>query len=138
MGQLDFETMIADGWGPVIPSEYTDLIGPIWQRCVNGQWEFTMYCDAKHRNINGVVHGGVLMSFADQAMGRTAAPLHSPLSTVQLDSQFVDVARIGEFLRAAPRVVRDTKSLFFMSTDIYSGDRLVTIASGLWKKLKPV
>jgi acyl-coenzyme A thioesterase PaaI-like protein len=55
---------------------------------------------------------------------------------VQFDTQFVDAARIGEVLVARPRVVRSTRSLIFMTTEVTADERCVAMASGVFKIMK--
>jgi acyl-coenzyme A thioesterase PaaI-like protein len=58
------------------------------------------------------------------------------LATVQFDTQFVDAARIGEVLVSRPRVVRSTRSLIFLTTEVSAGERCVAMASGVFKVMK--
>ena len=47
---------------------FGELIGPVWRK---GDALFGIMTADKHRNHRSMLHGGVLMSFADQAMGMT-------------------------------------------------------------------
>ena len=40
------------------------------------------------------------------------------MATVQLDTHFVEAGKIGEILISRPRVVRSTRSLIFMTTEV--------------------
>ena len=53
--------------------------------------------------------------------------------TVQFDTQFIDAARIGELMISRPRVVRATRSLIFMQTEITAAERCVATASGVFR-----
>ena len=55
------------------------------------------------------------------------------LATVQFDTQFVDAAKIGELLISKPRMVRATRTLLFMTTELSAGERCVAMASGVFK-----
>jgi acyl-coenzyme A thioesterase PaaI-like protein len=78
------------------------------------------------------------MTFADRTCGMTARFISgSPsLATVQFDTQFVDAAKIGEILLSRPRVIRSTRSLIFMTTELTAGERCVAMASGVFKVMK--
>jgi acyl-coenzyme A thioesterase PaaI-like protein len=52
---------------------------------------------------------------------------------VQFDTQFVDAAKIGELLISKPRMVRATRTLLFMTTELTAGERCVAMASGVFK-----
>ncbi|HTE95652.1 MAG TPA: hypothetical protein VK678_19380, partial [Bradyrhizobium sp.] len=43
---------------------------------------------------------------------------------------------IGEILMSRPRVVRTTRSLIFVATEVTVGDRCIVMASGVFKILK--
>ena len=46
------------------------------------------------------------------------------------------LGRIGEFVEAHCEVMRVTRSLIFMRSTLMVGDRLVAMASGVWKILE--
>jgi acyl-coenzyme A thioesterase PaaI-like protein len=126
------------GWTAVDATGFIALVGPLWHRLVDDAHEYALIAEDKHHNRRGVVQGGVLMTFADRTCGMTARFVSgSPsLATVQFDTQFVDAARIGEVLVSRPRVVRATRSLIFMTTEIAAGERCVAMASGVFKVMK--
>jgi acyl-coenzyme A thioesterase PaaI-like protein len=123
------------GWSPVDASGFIALVGPLWHRVTNEVHEYALIAEDKHHNRRGVVQGGVLMTFADRTCGMTARFISgSPsLATVQFDTQFVDAAKIGEILLSKPRVIRATRSLIFMTTELTAGERCVAMASGVFK-----
>jgi acyl-coenzyme A thioesterase PaaI-like protein len=58
------------------------------------------------------------------------------LATVQMDTHFVEAGKIGETLLSKPRVVRSTRSLIFMSTEVTVDKRCIAMANGVFKILK--
>jgi uncharacterized protein (TIGR00369 family) len=118
-------------------SGFLDLVGPIWRRRSGDGERYAFVAESKHHNRRGVVQGGMLMTFADRAMGRTCwyANGKRAQATVQLDVHFIDAVRIGEFVEAQCTVVRKTRALVFMSAELKVGDRVVTTANGVWKTL---
>jgi acyl-coenzyme A thioesterase PaaI-like protein len=126
------------GWTIVETSGFINLVGPLWQRVVDEVHEYAVIAQDKHHNRRGLVQGGLLMTFADRSCGMTARFVSGrpTLATVQMDTQFVDSAKIGEILIAKPRVVRATRSLIFMATEVTAGSRCVAMASGVFKVLK--
>ena len=62
----------SDGWKIVETSGFLHLIGPLWQRVVDGAHEYALITEDKHHNRRGLVQGGVLMTFADRTCGMTA------------------------------------------------------------------
>ena len=128
----------ADGWAIVETSGFLHLIGPLWHRLVNGEHEYALATEDKHHNRRGLVQGGVLMTFADRTCGMTAryASGKPTLATVQLDTHFVEAGKIGEVLISKPRVVRSTRSLIFITTEVTVDKRVLAMASGVFKILK--
>jgi acyl-coenzyme A thioesterase PaaI-like protein len=128
----------SDGWKLVDSSGFLQLIGPLWQRLVNGENEFALITEDKHHNRRGLVQGGVLMTFADRSCGIAARFVSGKpmLATVQLDVHFVEAGKIGEILVSKPRVIRSTRSLIFTTTEVTVDKRCIAMANGVFKILK--
>src|SRR5437762_13046293 len=128
----------SDGWKVVDTTGFLHLIGPLWQRLVESQYEFALITEDKHHNRRGLLQGGVLMTFADRTCGMTARFVSGrpKLATVQLDTHFVEAGKIGEILLSKPRVVRSTRSLIFVSTEVTVEKRCIAMANGVFKILK--
>jgi acyl-coenzyme A thioesterase PaaI-like protein len=128
----------SDGWKIAETTGFMHLIGPLWERLVNGELEFALITDDKHHNRRGLVQGGVLMTFADRTCGITARFVSGKptLATVQLDTHFVEAGKIGEILISKPHVVRSTRSLIFITTEVTVDKRCIAMASGVFKVLK--
>jgi acyl-coenzyme A thioesterase PaaI-like protein len=132
------EKLKSSGWTIVETSGFLNLVGPLWQRVVNDEHEYALVAQDKHHNRRGLVQGGLLMTFADRTCGMTARFVSGrpTLATVQLDTHFVDSAKIGEILLSKPRVVRTTRSLIFTTTEVTAANRCIVMASGVFKILK--
>lgn len=91
----------------------------------------------KHMNAGGTVHGGMLMTLADMAMGQTTR-LEAGVaagSTVSLNCDFVGPGRLGDVVEARVRVTRRARTVVFLSAELYAGERLLLVATGLWKAI---
>jgi acyl-coenzyme A thioesterase PaaI-like protein len=132
------EQLISDGWTIVETSGFIHLVGPLWQRMVDGEPEYALIAQDKHHNRRGLVQGGLLMTFADRACGMTARFVSGKptMATVQLDVHFIDAGKIGETLMARPRVIRTTRSLVFVSAEVKANERTIITANGVFKILK--
>jgi acyl-coenzyme A thioesterase PaaI-like protein len=128
----------ASGWTMVETSGFLSLVGPLWERVVNGDHEYAIVAQDKHHNRRGLIQGGVLMTLADRSSGMIARLVSGrpTLATVQMDVHFIDSGRIGELLIAKPRVIRATRSLIFTTAEVTSAGRCIVIASGVFKILK--
>ena len=132
------EKLKASGWTIVETSGFLSLVGPLWQRVADGEHEYAIEAQDKHHNRRGLVQGGLLMTFADRSCGMTARYVsgRQTLATVQMDTHFVDSGKIGEILISKPRVVRATRSLIFLTTEVTANERCIAMASGVFKILK--
>jgi acyl-coenzyme A thioesterase PaaI-like protein len=138
MTDLATETLKASGWTIVETSGFLNLVGPLWERIANGEHEYAIVAQDKHHNRRGLVQGGLLMTFADRSCGMTARYVSGrpTLATVQMDTHFVDSGKIGDILISRPRVVRLTRSLIFMTTEVTASERCLVMATGVFKILK--
>ena len=120
-------------WSPFEDDGFITLVGPVfWHRKLEGRFRFI--AEAKHKNLGGFVQGGMIMTFADRAMGVTArADTQIPVTTVQLNINFLRPARIGEVIEIQCRVLEATKTLIFVTGEISVEDRVIASASGIWK-----
>ena len=128
----------AHGWEARSPSGFMALLGQSWTReSEGGQPLFGFEAERCHLNLGGVVHGGMLMSFADQSLGTTASRANGgrPQVTIQLDTHFLAAVREGDFVEAHCEVVRQTRSLLFMKCTLKVDERPVAVSSGVWKVL---
>jgi len=132
------EKLASLGWSKVEATGFIALVGPLWQRVVDGAHEYALQTEDKHHNRRGVAQGGVLMTFADRTCGMTGRFVSgSPsLATVQFDTQFVDAAKIGELLVSKPRMVRATRTLLFMTTELSADNRCMAMTRGVFKVIK--
>jgi len=129
------EGLKRSGWTMVEATGFISHVGPLWQRTVEGIHEYALLTEDKHHNRRGVVQGGVVMTIADRTCGMTARCItgQPAMVTVQFDTQFIDATRIGELMISRPRLVRATRRLIFMQTEITAAERTVATASGVFR-----
>ncbi|MGV6874186.1 PaaI family thioesterase [Pseudochelatococcus sp. B33] len=126
-------------WTRMEDDGFVGLVGPIYEW--NGASEtgrFGFLSEDKHRNRGGYVQGGMLMTFADRAMGATARK-DDPgrvQATVQLDVHFIRPARIGVPIEIETRVIRETRKLAFIEGTLTSEGDIIARANGVWSILR--
>ncbi len=127
----------AEGWTTRPETGLIALLGPVWMKPHGEARHYGFVAEARHLNQGGVVHGGMLMAFADQALGMTASRANGGRrqATVQLDTHFLAPVEEGEFVEAHCEVTLQTRSLIFLRCTLRVGDRAVTASSGVWKVL---
>jgi acyl-coenzyme A thioesterase PaaI-like protein len=126
----------AMGWRQRDDDGFIGLVGPFWERAApDKRVHHGFVAETRHINLIGVVQGGMLMTFADRAMGLAAwaAAGDQPCATVQFSMSFVTTARIGSFIEIVPRVIRATRSLIFMDGLLKSAGTELATAQGVWK-----
>ncbi|WP_163848001.1 PaaI family thioesterase [Pseudooceanicola aestuarii] len=127
------------GWVLIEDTGFLGHIGPIW-RLDRDSAPALLGFDAAdhHRNTNGVVQGGMLMTLADRGMGMAAhGASRTPVATISFTFDFLAAAEIGRFVELHPEVIRMTGGMVFMEGRLFDGDALIGRASGVWKRLKP-
>lgn len=132
------DTLTAAGWRLRTLPGYASRFGPLWTRQEEAGWAYGVLPTAEHLNPAGAVHGGVFASLMDHVLSAVAweALGRQPCVTVQLDTQFLQAAREGQFLEGRGQVVRIAGSLVFMhGTVSHAGDALCQ-GSAVLKRLR--
>ncbi|TXC70274.1 PaaI family thioesterase [Sphingomonas ginsenosidivorax] len=130
------DALAAQGWTLLTGTHFNEAAGPYWLRPCTGGHDVGLLSEARHGNGHvGTVHGGVLMTFADIALGIGVVDAAGTRNcvTLHLQLQFTATARIGSFLSCRAELVRRTSQIVFMRGLIVAGDRVVASADGMWK-----
>jgi uncharacterized protein (TIGR00369 family) len=128
----------SQGW-TLRPSPISTLVGPFWERRVDGGIQIGLVCDARHDNGRGNMHGGLLMTLADLGMGAAVRASGDDVrcATIQLDVAFLQAVDIGEFVTTECQIRHKTNRLIFVSGLLKAGERAVASAQGVFKALAP-
>lgn len=115
---------------------FTEPLGPLFIRDDGSGFAFR--ATMRHCNARGVVHGGMLMTFADQALGLTVQRALGSLdvATVSLNCDLVAGAVPGDLIEGEAEVTRISRSIVFVRGTLRCGERILMNASGLWKRLR--
>jgi len=99
-------------------------------------YSFSFIVKEIHLNNGKIAHGGFLSTIADTGMG-TAAHIMSDKRcvTISLDMKFISAARMSQNLIGKVKIQKKTKSLVFITCEIFNPDDVVVTASGVWKIL---
>jgi acyl-coenzyme A thioesterase PaaI-like protein len=131
---------------PVIPEGYVQMnwtqgfgrqIGPLFER-IGADESYTRAFLVSEHHTNGMknCHGGMLMSFADMALGHAISlKVHRFWVTVRLLTDFVSSAQLGEFVEGTGEVVGEEDDLFTVRGRIWTGERTIMSATGVFKAL---
>jgi acyl-coenzyme A thioesterase PaaI-like protein len=113
-------------------------LGALWtRRGENNEWRYAVQLDKSHANAQGLVHGGVLMTFMDHAMALLIweATDRAMTSTVHLDSHFLSSVRPPAFVECDGQILRRGKNLIFARGILRVEGKDVFEATGVWSIL---
>lgn len=115
---------------------FAEALGPLFIRA-DGRG-FAFRAGARHCNARGVMHGGMLMTFADQTLGLAVQRAVGTLdvATVSLSCELIDGVVPGELVEGEATITRVTRSIVFACGTARCDQRIVLTASGIWKRLK--
>jgi uncharacterized protein (TIGR00369 family) len=116
-------------------SPVLDLIGPLYCRGEGGDLIIGLRVEAKHCNARGTVHGGILATLADVALGYTMAFSSTPpanLITANLTLDFAGTAKIGDWLEVHVDVQKRGGRLSFANCYITVNEQRIVRASAVF------
>ncbi len=99
-------------------------------------YSFSSIVKEIHLNNGKIAHGGYLSTIADTGMG-TAAHIVSGKKcvTISLEIKFISAGLLSQTLSGKIKIQKKTKSLVFVTCDIFNSQGIVLTASGVWKIL---
>jgi len=115
-------------------SAFTDLVGPFEP----GDGVLRVRAEERHANDNGTVHGGLLATLCDNAVGaavRAEADELSAAATVSLTVDYLAPARPGELLEARTEIEKLGGRLAFADCSITADGREVVRARAVFSVL---
>ena len=88
-------------------------------------------------NTGGIAHGGFIATIADTGMGNAAhiAAGNKRCVTINLDIKFISAGKLNEELLGKVKVLKKTRTLVFITSEIFGSEKIVATASGTWKIL---
>ena len=89
----------------------------------------------RHLNIQGITHGGMLVTLADGALGINIAMARERRSaqvTVSLSADFLSGGRLGDWLEAHTTITRMGQRMAYANCDLRVGTRHVLRSSGVF------
>ncbi|HEY2032276.1 MAG TPA: PaaI family thioesterase, partial [Rhizomicrobium sp.] len=112
-----------------------NFVGPLYEIGEKLDRRYAFIVDERHVNLHGVIHGGMLMTLADMTMGQAAwdACDHADVVTLNVQSQFIRGARLGEIVEVQPQLTRRTRSIIFLRGDFSVEEEIIFSCASLWK-----
>lgn len=96
---------------------------------------FALVPEGKQLNGGGALHGGFLMTMADNVLGTAAheAVQGKMAATVTLNTDFLAGGTLEGIVFGRSQVTRATRSLIFVAGELTQNERVLLTASGIWK-----
>ena len=127
---------VPDGFQPLFrTSPAIDLIGPIYCKGGGRDLVLGLRVETKHCNARDIVHGGILATLADLALGYTTAFTNNTpqaMVTVNLSLDYAGYAKVGDWLEAAVEVQKLGARLAFANGYIRRDSERIVRASAVF------
>jgi uncharacterized protein (TIGR00369 family) len=128
---------IPEGFEPHFrKSPFTDPWEPLYSRRTDKAVFMGLRLAKPHTNARGLIHGGLIASLADNAMGYSCAlRMDNALSlvTISLAVDFVGTAKVGQWLAVEPEVIRTGSTICFAQSFIKADDAVIARANGTFR-----
>ena len=97
------------------------------------KYEFSVKVKEMHLNTGKIAHGGFLSTIADTGMGTAAHRVAGDRRcvTINLDMKFISAAKIGQKLKGKIKILKKTKTLVFISCEIFSLEMIICSSIGV-------
>jgi uncharacterized protein (TIGR00369 family) len=123
-------------------SPLTDPWEPLYSKRTDRAVIIALRLRKPHTNGRGLIHGGLIATLADNAMGHSCAHVMagaSSLVTIGLAVDFVGTAQIGQWLAVEPEVIRTGRTICFAQSLVKADDVVIARANGTFRVVpKPV
>lgn len=135
---------IPEGYSPHFRrSRFTDPWEPLFSRAEARQVSIGVFLSEAHCNSRGLVHGGLIASLADNAMGLSCMaalqtggrPPAGGLVTISLNTDYLGAGKLGQWLSTDTHFVRTGGSICFADCLVKADGTPVARASATFKVL---
>ena len=132
---------IPEGFEPArFSTGFLDVAGPYYSKLEEDHISIGFRVGDAHINGINLAHGGVLCTLADVALSYQLFVSEKPrlnIATVNLNTNFVSGAKLGEWITAHGKIDRKGKRTAYCSGEIVSeDDRLLMTMTGVFALLR--
>ena len=116
-------------------SPFNTLVGPLFTKGEGAERTIGLRAAEKHCNSRGIVHGGLLATLADLALGYTIAYLSEPprsAVTASLTIDYAGSAKVGDWLEVRTDVQKSGGRLTFANCYVHVGEARIVRASAVF------
>jgi uncharacterized protein (TIGR00369 family) len=132
---------IPEGFEPHFrKSPLTDPWEPLYSKRTDKAVVLGLRLAKPHTNAHGIVHGGLIATLADNAMGYSCSQAldWGPwLATISLAVDFIGTAEIGQWLTVESEVIKTGGTVFAQSL-VKANDVVIARANGTFRVVRQV
>jgi len=117
-------------------SPFTEPLGPIFQKTEGRTLSLGLRVAERHTNARGLVHGGLIATLADLAMGYSLALADDPPKsgvTASLTTDLFGAAGIGDWLEVRAQAKRVGGKLGFCACDVLADDTPIAQGTAVFR-----
>ena len=137
MSAQDISREIPQGFEPHYrKSPLTDPWEPLYSKRTDRAVIIGLRLAKPHTNGRGLIHGGLIATLADNAMGHSCGlQLRgvSSLVTISLAVDFIGPAQVGQWLAVETDVIRTGRTICFAQSLIKADDTVIARANGTFR-----
>ncbi len=127
---------IPAGFAPIFrTSPFLETIGPLYSTGSGALLVIGMRGQEKHTNARGTLHGGVLASIADVALGyglATSTSTPTSMVTASLSVDFAGSAKAGDWVETSIDIQKVGSRMAFANVYFSVGNERIARASGVF------
>jgi uncharacterized protein (TIGR00369 family) len=119
-------------------SPFTDPWEPLYSKKTDKAVIMGLRLARPHTNARGLIHGGLIASLADNAMGYSCAQAMGwacSLVTISLAVDYVGSGEIGQWLSVESEVIKTGSTICFAQGLIKADDAVIARANGTFRVL---
>jgi len=128
---------IPEGFEPHFrKSPFTEPWEPLYSKKTEKAVIIGLRLAKPHTNSRGLIHGGLIASLADNAMGYSCALVMgwtTSLVTISLAVDYVGSAEIGQWLAVESEVIKTGNTICFAQSLIKADDTVIARANGTFR-----
>lgn len=129
-------SLAPDGFEPIFrTSPYLELLGPILNKKTPDGLVIGLRAEAKHCNAREQVHGGLLSSLADIALGYNTAfagKTPVPIVTTSLTIDYAGAAKLGDWVEIHTDVQKVGSTMAFANCYFFVEQKRIARASAVF------
>ena len=112
--------------------------GVLFKTVSENEYQFKATIKENHLNAAGITHGGFIAALVDAGAGTAAHRVaeKNPCVTISLELKFISPVRLGQELIGKTKIQKKTKSMVFLTCEMFADNKIVATASGVWKILR--